>query len=403
MYTCGITPYDTTHLGHAFTYTSVDILVRYLEYLGSRVRYVQNVTDIDDDLLKRAGETGEDWILLGNRWSSHFIDDMVSLNVRPPDVLPRATDVIQEIISAVARLVDCGVAYVSGGSVYYAIDRFEDYGNLSKLSYEEMGPIAAERGNKPGDPHKRDPLDFVLWQAQALGEPAWESPWGPGRPGWHIECSTMADKYLGNTLDVHAGGSDLIYPHHESEIAQAEACDPMARFVRQWMHVAMVHHEGEKMSKSLGNLVMVRDLLEDWTADTLRLVLASHHYREVWAFDPAELKAMAALEGKLRHALSATGGPRSGFGILPFVDAFERAMESDLDSPRAISALESFSEGLLAGASQGLEVGAGQDRLRILARTLGLLLDQTDPEAGVTSGWAEHALRFQWETIAGKE
>ncbi len=289
VYVCGITPYDTTHIGHAFTYASADILIRFLEFQGYRVRYVQNVTDIDDDILKRAAEVKEDWRHLGDRWTAHFIQDMIALNVRPPEHFPRATDVIPQIIEWVEKLILADVAYVQGQSVYFSIDAWPEYGQLCRASYEEMLPIANERGNNPKDPNKRDPLDFVLWQAQAPGEPAWDSPWGPGRPGWHIECSTMATQFLGETIDIHSGGADLLFPHHESEIAQVEAVTTKTPFTRFWMHVAMVRFEGEKMSKSLGNLVMVRDLLDDWTPDALRLYLGSHHYREAWQFDPQKL------------------------------------------------------------------------------------------------------------------
>ena len=223
LYVCGITPYDTTHLGHAFTYTVADVLVRHLESQGLTVRYVQNVTDIDDDILRKAAEVGEDWRALGNRWTSHFIRDMQVLNVRPPDEYPRATDVIPDIVTAVGALIERGLAYVSGGSVYYHVDAWPAFGRLSHLPRSEMLDVANERGNRPDDPHKRDPLDFVLWQAQAPGEPTWDSPWGPGRPGWHIECSVMSTRFLGPTLDFHGGGGDLVFPHHECEIAQAEA------------------------------------------------------------------------------------------------------------------------------------------------------------------------------------
>jgi L-cysteine:1D-myo-inositol 2-amino-2-deoxy-alpha-D-glucopyranoside ligase len=215
IYACGITPYDTTHLGHAFTYCSVDVLIRYLEYSGRSARYVQNVTDIDDDMLREAAERDDDWKRLGDQWTEQFIEDMIALNVRPPDELPRASSAIPDIVEAVKRLVSTGHAYVEGGSVYYDLESWPDYGRLSRLSPDDMLPIANERGNFPEDPNKRQPLDFVLWQAQAPGEPAWESPWGLGRPGWHIECSILAGR-LGATLDVHAGGGDLIFPHHES-------------------------------------------------------------------------------------------------------------------------------------------------------------------------------------------
>jgi L-cysteine:1D-myo-inositol 2-amino-2-deoxy-alpha-D-glucopyranoside ligase len=221
------------------------------------VLYAQNVTDIDDDILRKAKEVGQDWLAVGNRWTTHFIQDMIALNVRPPDFFPRATDAIPEIIAWVEKLLENGVAYEAGGSVYYAVDDWPAFGELCAIPRAEMLPIANERGNHPDDPNKRDPLDFVLWQAQAPGEPAWDSPWGPGRPGWHIECSTLSTKYLGETVDVHSGGADLCFPHHECEIAQVEPVTGERPFVRTWMHTAMVYHDGEKMSKSLGNLVWV--------------------------------------------------------------------------------------------------------------------------------------------------
>ena len=223
VYVCGITPYATTHLGHAFTYTTADILVRHLEYLGHQVNYVQNVTDIDDDVLRKAKEIGENWWELGNRWTRHFIEDMQSLNVRPPDHFPRATDFVPQIIKMVQGLLAAGIAYESGGNVYFHVADWPEFGKLSHIPHEEMLPVANERGNNPDDPYKRDPLDFVLWQAQAEGEPAWESPWGNGRPGWHIECSTMSTHFLGETIDIHSGGHDLLFPHHECETAQVEA------------------------------------------------------------------------------------------------------------------------------------------------------------------------------------
>ena len=286
IYTCGITPYDTTHLGHAFTYVVVDNLIRYLEDQGQAVVYVQNVTDIDDDILRKAAEIGEDWRTLGNRWTTHFIEDMAALNVRPPDRYPRATETIDQMIGMVEALVQRGFAYEAGGSVYFDLSTWPAYGQLSGIPPEEMLAVANERGNRPDDPNKRNPLDFVLWQAREPGEPTWPSPWGPGRPGWHIECSAMAVSHLGETIDIHAGGSDLVFPHHESEIAQVEPLTGRP-FVRFWFHTAMVEHEDEKMSKSLGNLVMVRDLLEQVSPDALRLYLAGATERRHDAFDDA--------------------------------------------------------------------------------------------------------------------
>jgi L-cysteine:1D-myo-inositol 2-amino-2-deoxy-alpha-D-glucopyranoside ligase len=256
-----------------------------------------------------------------------------------------------------------------------------------------MLPIANERGNRPEDPNKQDPLDFVLWQAQAPGEPAWDSPWGKGRPGWHIECSTMSEQYLGGTLDIHGGGADLVFPHHESEIAQAEAATGRRPFVRYWLHTAMVRHEGEKMSKSLGNLVMVRDLLETWSPDGLRIYMANHHYRESWSHDLGELAQGERLAQKLREAVTVTGG-EGGSVDAPAADAFTGAMADDLNTPAAASALERLADDVLDGAARGRDVSLAQDGLRAMARVFGLRLDAEEPEARVVAGWTKHLQRF---------
>jgi len=394
VYVCGITPYDTTHLGHAFTYTALDVLIRYLEFRGQRVRYVQNVTDIDDDILRKAKEVGEDWKALGDRWTAHFIRDMKVLNVRPPDHFPRATEVIPQIIDTVQQLLEAGVAYEAEGSVYFHIDSWPEYGKLTRLPRNEMLPIANERGNVPDDPNKRAPLDFVLWQAQAPDEPAWDSPWGPGRPGWHIECSTMAMQYLGNTVDIHSGGSDLAFPHHESEIAQAEGATGEKPFVRYWLHTAMVRHEGEKMSKSLGNLVMVDDLLDKWSPDALRIYLAQHHYRQAWAHDLDELARAKRLAEKLRKAASVESG--SGNALDPSLarEAFTDAMDDDLDTPSALSHLEKLAEGALDAAHAGQELQTTQETLRSMAGVFGLRLDAEEPEERVTTEWNRYLENF---------
>ena len=387
LYVCGITPYDTTHLGHAFTYTTYDQLIRYLELKGIPVRYAQNVTDIDDDILKRAKETGENWRELGNRWTDHYINDMMALNVRPPDYFPHATDVIPEIIHSVEALIHAGVAYVKNGSVYYEVDRYPKFGQLSHLPHGEMLPIANERGNHPEDPNKRDPLDFVLWQAQALGEPAWESPWGPGRPGWHIECSTMAIKYLGKTVDIHGGGLDLCFPHHECEIAQAKPVLDHDPYVRYWMHTAMVGYQGEKMSKSLGNLVMVADLLHTYSPDTLRLYLGSHHYREAWSYDEKDLQKSQELADRLRQAVWVESGENVSFSPAEYVSEFSESMENDLGTPGAVHALEGLAQGILDAAKGQRAVKEAQEMLRKYGLVLGLTLGSDTPEERVVKGW----------------
>lgn len=397
MYVCGITPYDTTHLGHAFTYTSADVLIRYLESQGHSVRYVQNVTDIDDDILRKAKVTGQDWQELGNRWTSHFIRDMITLNARPPEVFPRATDVIEQIIEHVEALLDAEVAYEVNGSVYFSIDAWPEFGELSGLARSEMLPIANERGNNPDDPQKNDPLDFVLWQAQTPGEPAWDSPWGPGRPGWHIECSTMATNYLGDTIDIHLGGSDLLFPHHECEIAQVIPVTRENSFVRYWLHVAMVRHEGEKMSKSLGNLVMVRDLLENWSPDALRLYLGSHHYRAPWSHNVDQLEEMAALAERIPKALAAESGSGEALDPAPFADAFTQAMDHDLDSPNAVRAVEEFTARIEAAADEGRSLHSAQRALREIGRVFGLRMGAENSSPGVIEGWQAHLQRFSHE------
>jgi L-cysteine:1D-myo-inositol 2-amino-2-deoxy-alpha-D-glucopyranoside ligase len=395
VYTCGITPYDTTHLGHAFTYTCTDILIRYLEYLGHKVTYVQNVTDIDDDILRRAEEVGQDWRVLGNQWTTHFINDMMSLNVLPPVHFPRATDFISEIQDWVGKLLDAGVAYVAGGNVYFHIDSYPEFGKLNRLPRPEMLTIANERGNQPDDPHKRDPLDFVLWQAQTFGEPAWESPWGPGRPGWHIECSTMATQLLGEILDIHIGGSDLAFPHHECEIAQVEPVTGKVPCVRFWMHIAMVHHEGEKMSKSLGNLIMVRDLLESWTPDALRLYLGCHHYREIWSHEIEVLKRSSEIAQKLRSAAFASNGQGPPIDPSPAMRAFQQAMDADLDTPSALSVIEQFALEILEASSTGKNLEMAQQALQSMGRVFGLRLDTEGQEERVESRWKEHLRSFE--------
>ncbi len=393
LYVCGITPYDTTHLGHAFTYASVDVLVRLLELQGTSVRYVQNVTDVDDDLLREAAERQENWRRLGDRWTAHFIEDMTALNLRAPDVLPRASSAIGPMIEHVQSLLEAEVAYQAGGGVYFSIDAWPDYGELSRVKREDMLPIANQRGNRPDDPHKRDPLDFVLWQPQAPGEPAWDSPWGPGRPGWHIECSTLAHTYLGPTLDLHVGGADLSFPHHESEIAQSEAIGEQP-FARHWMHVGMLEYQGEKMSKSLGNLVLVRELLERWSPDALRLHLASHHYRTAWEHHTKELDQAATLIGVLARAQECTGG--TGPALEPEAEeaGFIAALEDDLDSPKAIEHLLRLADSIVSAAGEGREVEAGQRTLAELSGVLGLRLTTPDPQANVVDGWRRRLAEF---------
>ncbi len=396
LYVCGITPYDTTHLGHCFTYTSFDVLLRYLRYQGHDVNYVQNVTDIDDDILRKADEVDDDWQEVGNRWTVHFIEDMKALNVLPPQKFPRATDVIEEIIDVVEALLEHGYAYEVEGNVYFHIDNWDDFGKLSRIPRHEMLPVANERGNHPDDPHKKDPLDFVLWQAQQPGEPAWESPWGAGRPGWHIECSTMAATYLDETIDIHGGGADLIFPHHECEIAQAEGATGTKPFARYWLHTAMVRSKGEKMSKSLGNLVMVRDLLERGiNADALRVFMHVHHYRVPWQFDEEELRTAVDQSQLLHRAVAIQGGSGDALNPRGIVNTFNTAMSDDLDTPTALAALQQYAKEIVSAASAGRDVSKAQQSLRTLGAILGLRFNDEGADPEVASGWDSYLREFR--------
>ncbi len=392
IYVCGITPYDTTHLGHAFTYTSFDVLIRFLEWQGIDVRYAQNVTDIDDDVLRKSKQVGKDWRALGDEWTAHFIDDMRALNVRPPDVYPRATEVIPEIVETDRTLIARGFAYESNGSVYFDVDAFRAFGALSHIPRDAMLPVANERGNHPEDPNKRDPLDFVLWQRRTGDEPAWPSPWGEGRPGWHIECTAMVTKFLGPTIDVHGGGADLIFPHHECEIAQSVSASGVSPFVRNWMHIAMVRKDGEKMSKSLGNLVMVSDLLKTYSPDALRLFLAGYHYRTAWEYDAARLEAAAAIADRWQAA--AAGAPR---GLTARIEAvrqtFRAALDDDLNTPQAVAVVDDLAAGIAAGSYGPDDKPAAQATLIELAGVLGLRLGY-EIEPRVIEGWNAHRRKF---------
>ncbi len=332
MYVCGITPYDTTHLGHAFTYLSFDVLNRYLAATGNEVKYVQNVTDIDDDLLKKARETSRDWIELGTYWTNRFTDDMNALNILMPNPYVKATDSIPLILRTVEKLVDKGASYKAGDNVYFDISSYPEYGHLSGFDRDEMLKLSKERGADPTDPNKRDPLDFIIWQGKQEGEPFWESPFGPGRPGWHIECSSMVLDYLGEQIDVHGGGDDLIYPHHESEIAQSETYTGKKPFVNYWMHTGSVSYQGEKMSKSLGNLVMVSDLLKKYSPNTIRYLLLSHHYREPWEYVDSDINRAEKEMEILENVVSTV---KSG----EIVSEFINELGNDLNTPRALSVL----------------------------------------------------------------
>ena len=291
LYVCGITPNNASHLGHAFTYVSFDALIRFLKHKGLGVTYVQNATDVNDsdDVIKQAKETEKTWTEIAQYWIEHFNANMDALNVARPNKYILASSVMEKIISMNKSLVEGGFAYEKNSNVYFDISKFNDYGLLSKYGKDQMLTISQERGNDPTDKNKKNPLDFILWIG-AAEKPNWNSPWGLGRPGWHIECSAMIENALGDQIDIHGGGRDLIFPHHESEIAQSESFTGKKPYVQYWMHTGMVMYEGEKMSKSLGNLVLVEDLLKQYSPNKIRWLLLSHHYRHPWEYEEEELK-----------------------------------------------------------------------------------------------------------------
>ena len=335
MYTCGITPYDATHIGHAATYLTYDVLQRRLRDRGHDTRCVRNITDVDDDLLRKARELGVHYLDLAAAETARFDDDIRALGLLPAWSEPRATSAIADIRGFIGMVLDRGYAYQAGGAVYFDVSRFERFGHVSHLGREEMLALAADRGGNVDDPHKRDPLDFVLWQPSADDEPSWESLWGPGRPGWHIECSALAMRELGTTIDLHGGGADLIFPHHECEAAQSEAATGES-FVRHWMHQAMVRMDGEKMSKSLRNLVFVSDLRETWDPRVIRLAVLAHHYRHPWDWDDKVMPAAA--ERLARWQAAATGDGDAA------LDAVRAALDADLDTPAAVAAIDDAAE-----------------------------------------------------------
>jgi L-cysteine:1D-myo-inositol 2-amino-2-deoxy-alpha-D-glucopyranoside ligase len=351
MYTCGITPYDATHLGHAFTFISYDVLQRRLIDMGHQVKCVRNVTDVDDPLFAKARELGVHYLDLAAGEEARFESDMTALNALPVHSTPRASSAIPDIRGFIGMVIDRGFAYESGGSVYFDVERFPQFGSVSHYSRDTMIALARERGGNVDDPHKRNPLDFVLWHPSASDEPSWDTMWGAGRPGWHIECSALALRELGTTIDLHGGGSDLIFPHHECERAQSEAATGQ-QFVKHWMHVAMVSMDGHKMSKSRGNLVFVDKLRTQHDPMAIRLGLIEHHYRTEWEWDDG---LMARNEERLTLWKSAAhiGSSQGDSGLLADV---RLALDNDLDTPSAVALVD-------AAAKNGVAVG---DSARLL-------------------------------------
>lgn len=393
MYVCGVTPYSETHIGHAMSNIIFDVIRRYLLFQGHRVKYVQNVTDVDDKIIERAAELQQAPDQLAREYTRRFFEDMDRLNVMRADASPRATESIPSIVEMVQGLIHKGHAYESKGSVYFRVRGVSDYGKLSRRSVEFM---ITDRSAEWGE-NKEHPMDFALWKAAKAGEPSWNSPWGPGRPGWHIECSAMALATLGETLDIHGGGLDLIFPHHENEVAQSESYTGVKPFARYWVHNGLLHFDKEKMSKSLGNLLTVREALTKNSPDGLRIFVLSSHYRNPLSYSDEALQAAEKNADRLRqvmaHDLSVDTGA-DGIDAAYFSDRFVEAMDDDFNTSRALVVLYELAKEINRRVAAGSGVSEAQSVLRQLSGVLGLTLESVrmeSPDTGIMTKVAEVA------------
>lgn len=373
IYVCGVTVYDHCHIGHAMSYIVFDVIRRYLEFRGYEVKHIQNFTDIDDKIINRAQELGISSSELAERYIAEYFEDMDALNIKRAHIYPRATEEIPKMIEIIDGLIKRGHAYVSRGSVYFRVKSFSDYGKLSHQSLDDM----LARGSVEGG-EKEFPLDFALWKAAKPGEPWWPSPWGEGRPGWHIECSAMSLKYLGESIDIHGGGQDLIFPHHENEIAQSESFTGVVPFVRYWLHNGLLQFGEEKMSKSLGNLITVKDALKRYSPDALRLFVLSSHYRSPLTYTEEALRAADAGVERLRQAMRHVedGGAGNDLDAEPFKNRFIDCMDDDFNTAQAIAVLFDLAREINKARTDGVRVAKAQETLAELAGVLGLTLQE---------------------------
>jgi len=371
MYVCGVTPYDNCHIGHGMSYIIFDVISRYLQFRGYKVKYVQNITDIDDKIIDRANQLGISTRELAEKYTNSYFEDMDALNIGRADIYPKATEEIAKIIEVIQGLIDKGYAYPAQGSVYFRVRSVADYGKLSHRSLESIMP-----GAVVGE-EKEHSMDFVLWKAAKPGEPSWESPWGLGRPGWHIECSAMSLKYLGDTLDIHGGGQDLVFPHHENEIAQSESFTGTKPFVRYWLHNGLVQLGEEKMSKSLGNLITIKEALEKYSADAIRIFILSSHYHSPLTYSEEGLEAAEKGAERLRQAAYGQGEREEVEGkidIEPYRSRFTEAMDDDFNTAQAVAVLFDVARDVNRFADEGINVISAQQLLSELAGVLGLTL-----------------------------
>ena len=405
MYVCGPTPYSDTHIGHAMSYVIFDVVKRYLEYRGYRVRHVQNFTDVDDKIIARARQNNEPPSTLTERYIDDFFAVMDALNVRRADAYPRVTGEIPAIIRMIEGLVEKGFAYPTEDGVYFRVQRFDGYGKLSHRSIADL--IASEPGEVGMG--KEYPMDFALWKKAKPGEPSWESPWGAGRPGWHIECSAMAIDQLGPTIDLHCGGQDLVFPHHENEIAQSEAFTGQAPFARYWLHNGFLLRGDDKMSKSLGNLVTAREVLDQYSPDGIRLFILSSHYRSPLTYSEAILAGHERGARRLRQAaLVAPTGQPTGQGPeldpAPFAERFIAAMDDDFNTAIAIAALFELAREINRARDAGQSIERAQGILRELSGVLGLTLSElAQAEASAVEPLIELLIETRQELRAARQ
>ncbi len=374
MYVCGITPYSSSHIGHAMSAVAFDVLRRYLEFRGFEVRHIQNFTDIDDKMIAAANERNITVAELADANIDEYVSAMSALNVAPAHEYPRATREIDKIVEIIESLIEKGYAYDVDGDVYFRVRRDEDYGKLSRRSVDDL--LSGARIEV--DERKEDVLDFALWKSQKPGEPAWDSPWGKGRPGWHIECSAMSIKYLGETIDIHGGGEDLVFPHHENEIAQSESYTDQEPFSRFWLHNGMLRLGSDKMSKSLGNIISLPEALEFYEPQALRLFFLSSHYRSPLFYSEESVRSQERAIQRLRQAVNAQSGDGDKLEHGQFRERFIEAMDEDLNTPRALAALFDLARDINRGRERGLDVVEAQAALRELAGALGLTLDEAE-------------------------
>ncbi|RJQ70851.1 MAG: cysteine--tRNA ligase [Desulfobacteraceae bacterium] len=374
VYVCGLTPFDAASLGHAFTYVHFDVLVRYLRHLGHRVVYVQNLTDIDDRIFEKADAQNADWREISDQNTYRFLSDMHWLGNLAPTIFPRVTDLIPAMIWHIEKLLEGRWAYKKNGHVYFDVASYSPFGRLSRLPRDQWLPAANRKGNHPDDPRKLNPLDFVLWQSGRTGEPVWDSPWGKGRPGWHVECAAMAMKFLGPTVDINGGGIDLIFPHHECSVAQSE-CITGKTFSRYWVHTGPVVLPKHSLGGGSQDSIRLQDL-RHMGGNVLRISILDHHYAQQWIFDPRDLRMAKETDELFRQAWLRPDGRGRAIDPLPFEKVFYAAMDDNLNTPQALGHLRQIAIEIMRDSTRN---AAGAKSF--LGQALRILGVQADPSA----------------------